>query len=200
MTDFEPTASPLEWPAGWVRTTSPTRARFDDRLTVAAALSVLRAELDRLGASGVVISSNLQLRLDGLPRSGQGEPRDPGAAVYFRLKGKPHVLACDRWSRVAWNLRAISKHIEALRGMDRWGVGSLERVFTGYQALPAPASAVSLRSWWDVLGVERSATTEQVQAAYRALARERHPDAGGSDALFSELGRARSEALQEISR
>ena len=48
----------------------------------------VRDELRRLGASDddCVISSDLKLRLDGLPRSDQGQPRDPGVAVYWRKR------------------------------------------------------------------------------------------------------------------
>lgn len=38
-----------------------------------------------------------------------------------------------------------------------------------------------------VLGLERTATVDEVRAAYRRLSKERHPDAGGSDVAFAEL-------------
>jgi hypothetical protein len=31
-----------------------------------------------------VISTNVRMRLDGLPRSGEKESQDPGAAVYWQ--------------------------------------------------------------------------------------------------------------------
>src|SRR3546814_9453399 len=86
-----------------------------------SALDRLEAELTRLGARGIILSSNLERTLSGAPRSGQADPADPGVAVYFTLKGKDTVLACDRWYRAADNMVAIAKHIEAIRGMDRWG-------------------------------------------------------------------------------
>jgi len=88
-------------------------------LTVADARNRLDLELQRLGARDVLLSTNVQVRLDGLPRSGQNEPADPGAAVYFTLKGKPRCLACDRWSRVADNIAAIAAHVYAIRAVDR---------------------------------------------------------------------------------
>src|SRR3546814_9529449 len=98
----------------------------DLRVTIATALDRLEAELTRLGARGIILSSNLERTLSGAPRSGQADPADPGVAVYFTLKGKDTVLACDRWYRAADNMVAIAKHIEAIRGMDRWGVGRSE--------------------------------------------------------------------------
>jgi hypothetical protein len=95
------------------------------------------------------------------------------------LSGHPRVLACDRWYQVVDNLWAIGKHIEALRGQQRWGVGTVEQAFAGYDALPAPKTA-----WWEILGVDQNASLEEIQTAYRRKAKETHPDAGGSQEEF----------------
>lgn len=121
----------------------------------------------------VVISSNVALRRDGLPYSNQRRPDDPGVAVYFRLKGKPHVLACDRWLSPEENLWAIAKHIDAMRGQERWGVGTLEQAFTGYMALPAPPDDTQ---WWLVLDVPETAGPDLIRGRYRSLAQLHRPD------------------------
>lgn len=69
-------AYPLQWPAGKPRTAYPARARFSDRATVDSATRSLRAELTRLKASHVVISTNIVLRQDGNPYSGRRPPED----------------------------------------------------------------------------------------------------------------------------
>ena len=135
---------PLEWPIGWQRTPGHRRLRanfstkktIDGRVTCREATVRLEAELDRLGATTPVLSTHVTLRLDGSPRSDE-EPRDPGAAVYFRFKGKAQVLACDKWNRVADNIAAMAAHIDALRRVDRYGVGTIEQALAGYKALPA---------------------------------------------------------------
>jgi curved DNA-binding protein CbpA len=43
---------------------------------------------------------------------------------------------------------------------------------------------------YEVLGVARSASTEQVRAAYRAAARDHHPDAGGDPARMRAVNAA----------
>lgn len=99
-------------------------------LTVADAIRRLQDELDRLGARLPVISSNVELRLDGLPRSGQREPEDPGVCVYFQLAGKPHAMPCDTYDRVADNIDAVAEHIKATRAIDRYGVASIADLVT----------------------------------------------------------------------
>jgi len=55
-------------------------------------------------------------------------------------------LACDRWDKVQDNIYAIAMTIEPLRGIERWGSGSMvEQAFTGFFALPAPKSP------WEIL-------------------------------------------------
>lgn len=207
------TAHPLAWPVGWPRHTTRKRATFGQsdrrvgqtwrsigRLSVYEAYKRLSLELERLGARDVVLSTNLELRNDGQPRSNQPEPRDTGAACYFKHDGRPLVLACDKWDRVADNIAAIAKHIDAMRGMDRWGVGSLARAFTGYTALP-PASP-SNRPWREVIGTQDAGPkAEQLtlaETAYRRMAREHHPDNGGSHERMAELNAAIEEARREL--
>jgi hypothetical protein len=179
---------PLSWPSGWKRTTYRKVAKFSKRvdrgqgwkssesLSVGEGLDRLNAELKRLGATDVVISSNLKLNRDGSINRGQAMGPDPGVAVYFKLKGKPRCMASDTWTRLPDNMAAIAGTIEALRSIDRYGVGNIEQVFAGYTALQ-PAADVD---WWIVLGVSASAPLDAIEDAYRTLAKTAHPDAGGS--------------------
>lgn len=190
----EQTAYPLSWPEGWARTRFRKESPFMRSMAYGArrrsmdeARRGLAGEISRLGATREVLSTNVKLRIDGLPYSNQAQPADPGAAVYFQLKGRPVSLACDKWSRVEDNIWAIVKHIEALRGQERWGVGSVEQAFRGYTALPAPGET---SGWWSVLGVAINATPEQVKDAYRILVSKHHPDKGGDVEMFHRVQRA----------
>lgn len=191
---------PLQWPDGWKRTlaASRQRAKFSknrQQLSVAQAIARLDLELGRLGAQYETLSTNVVLRLDGLPRSDQREPVDPGAAIYFLLAGKSVVLACDKWDRVADNIAAIAGHIEAMRAQERYGVGSLEQAFAGYAALPPKAEG-----WRAVLGFPPGArpTYDDIGLHYRDRARTAHPDAGGSHDAMARLNAARAAALTEL--
>lgn len=211
------TRYPLTWPTGWPRTTTPRKdARFysskrvytgatsyvtSGQLSVAGAFDRLERELGRLGATGVIVSSNLSLGVRGSPIGNQPEPRDPGAAVYFALKGKDRVLACDRWKRTADNLGAIAAHIDAIRRVDRYGVGTLDQAFAGYDRLPPPG-ADNRPPWRKVFGIpdDMPVTRSAVAVFYRDLAKIYHPDnpkTGSVDAM-SALNVARDMALQEL--
>lgn len=205
------TPYPLQWPASRPRTRAADRkyGRFNRKeyvgvntwqttkeMTVAEALKRLQGELDRIGANYPVVSSNLEIRLDGLPRSGQRQPDDPGVAVYFQLRGKPHCLPCDTYREVHSNIAAVAAHIAATRAIERHGVASVAEMFSGFAALPAPGSA----PWWQILQVVESASRDEIEAAFKRLALERHPDRGGSDAMMAELNAAREQGLKECRR
>lgn len=192
------TASPLYWPMDRPRTRFPDRANFRPT-TVHQETQYVLAELARMGVASslVVVSTNLRLRKDGLPTSNQAQPLDCGVAVWFEFTGKEYVLACDAWDRIEHNLRAIGKHIEALRGQERWGVGSMEQAFRGFVALPEQAS----RSWREVLGfrVDERVTRDDVERARKARALDAHPDMPtGSLQRWHELSRAVDQARKEI--
>jgi len=193
-------AYPLTWPDGWKRSPagSRDRARFGKagrgrpgggwdvqrQLTIAEAVERVRRELDRMGihADDLVISTNLQLRLDGFPRSNQGEPADPGVAVYWTDRysrgNPPRCMAIDRYDRVADNLAAVAATLDAMRAIERHGGAVvLERAFSGFTALPAPVAL----SWRDVLD------PADPLGSYRRLRSRAHPDRGGSNDEFAKV-------------
>lgn len=188
---------PLAWPDGWKRTPAIERRAaafrsYGGAVSIPAAVDRLARELRLLGARDEILSTNLRLGLKGFPTD-QANPADPGAAVYFKLLGEPRCLACDQWRRVADNVTAIAQHIDALRRIGRYGVGTIAQIFRGYTALPA--SAVD---WWIVLGVKADATLDVVEAAFVALAREHHPDRGGRHDDMARITEARAIARRAI--
>lgn len=210
------TAYPLHWPTGWRRTTADYRAygRFAKResvksgfsdnyytrtkhLTVAEAVQRVLNELERLGVvrDDVVISTNIQTRLDGLPRSDQRRPDDPGAAVYWRQgHGTPHCMAVDRYTDVADNLAAIAATLDAMRAIERHGGAPiLDRVFEGFTALPSP------ESWWQVLGLDGpDVTSDDIHRAWRRKISNAHPDKGGDAEQAARINRARDQGMDTI--
>lgn len=215
-------AYPLAWPEGWKRTPplrrrSATFGRQERQyssdgqhswkqkrgLTVTDSVErVLRAlESMRIDRKDVVISTNVRTRLDGLPRSGERKPEDPGAAVYWQDRGgaAPRVMAVDQYDDVADNLAAIASTLDAMRAIERHGGAAiLERAFTGFAALPAPGQ--TSRTWRDVLGFtpQDRVDLDAVKVAHARLSKLRHPDLGGTHEAMVELNAAREDALRQI--
>lgn len=212
-------AYPLSWPDGWVRTPSGRRevARFSKGerqhssqpggrswmrkrdLTVSDGVRRVVQTLERMGARHVVISTNLQVRLDGLPRSGQAQPDDPGAAVYWTTKkGEQRCMAVDKFHKVADNLAAIAGTLEALRTVERYGGAAiLDRAFTGFQSLPPP---MDVRTWRQVLGIPEGASVAaaDLEVYYRRARSEAHPDKGGTPEDFDAVQKAYEQAKREV--
>lgn len=216
-------AYPLSWPDGWKRTqpNQRSRARFSRKerqytknsvtgqmdswhhtkeLSIADAVGRILSELRAMGLNParVIISTNVEPRLDGLPRSGR-EPADPGAAVYWE-SGKRKTQRCmaiDMYDRVADNLAAIAATLAAMRAIERHGGATiLDRAFLGFAALPENAS----QPWRDVLGITTHAPTLQtVQDRFRALVMVHHPDRGGDREQFEAIVRAKEAAELELS-
>lgn len=194
---------PLAWPPGRSRTPAAKRERSRFRhgadwgrgsWNLPDATVELLRQLEMSGAEArVVVSTNVELRRDGLPYARRPAPFDVGAAVYFQLDGVATALACDKWDRVADNVRALAKFVEAMRGMERWvGEGIVRAAYTGFQGLPGPGAS-SGEAWWDVLGVEPTATREQVDSAARQLLAACHPDTGDDRQQWDRVSEARNQ-------
>jgi hypothetical protein len=184
---------PLYWPVGYKRTESRKRSLF--KVTMDNAQQFLRNEIKRMGAKDLIVSTNIPTRKDGGLYSDWMSKRieDPGVAIYFKYKDQNISMCCDQYHKVWENVYALGKGIEALRGMERWGVSDfLERAFTGFTAL----AEKNEREWWQVLGVEAKATEQEIKDAYRKRAKQSHPDAGGNIDMFNEVNRAYNKGLE----
>lgn len=214
-------AYPLCWPAGWPRMPqgSRRRARFSKGvrhyssdgnaswnkktdLSVTDSITRILGELSRMGIDrqDVVISTNVRTRLDGLPRSGERKPDDPGAAVYWTdtsMGNQPRCMAIDLYDRVADNLAAIAATIEAIRSIERHGGAKImERAFQGFTALPAPGQTT--RGWRDVLGATEKTSLTEAERLYKTLRSLHHPDRHGDPDIFHTVQAAWELAQQEL--
>jgi hypothetical protein len=179
-------AFPLDWPDGWPRTPSYKRAdgrgRFANGqgstrkpVSLSKAAQALFEEVERLGATSAVVSSNLQRRLDGGILASQRSITDPGVAIYFMRSGQTIVMARDAFDRVEDNIRSLALAIEAMRTLERHGGGQMmDRAFSGFTALPPPDKPIEMggpaelpRPWHQVLGVDQGAAWSAVRSAYR---------------------------------
>lgn len=163
------------------------------------AVDRLEDQLERLGAQAVVLSTNLELRLNGQPRAGQRDPDDPGVACWFNLGKKRMVLACDKWTRVADNVAAIAAHIRSIRSVENYGVSSLEQAFEGYRSLEDFSSGIM--PWKRVLGFpdDSRPSLAEVEAKWKMRMKEVHPRLEGESSLQAQqLNVAMQQARTEL--
>lgn len=185
--------TPIKWPLGQPQTRPLSRLRSRFELgSPQRSLGELFTELRLLGADTARLTCSTQSPLEW---SQPGRAAEAGVALYFGRDGHTLVFACDHYSTITANIIAITRHIAALRAIDRYGVGSLDQVFVGYRALPERTEA---RDCYAVLGVSATATQAEIQAAYRGHALVLHPDRGGSNAAMAELSNARDQALAQL--
>lgn len=184
---------PLRWPEGQPRKAWVERRNAAFKVTLAKARDHLSTELRLLDASNVVITANVPVRRDGTVYASVPEPLDPGVAVYFTLRGRTYVFACDAFYKFVHNLRAIGLTVQSFRAMDRYGATEmLEQALTAFAALP-PAGR---KPWHEVLSVSPNATAEAIQQAFKRLAVIHHPDAStGNAARMTEINAARDAGL-----
>ncbi len=191
-------AYPLTWPADWARTPPSQREKSRYDVTQGKAVQGIIKAIRILGGVDVIISTNVHSNAYGLPSTDAREPKDPGVAVYWIRNRKPQVIACDKYLTLRENLRAAGLALDALRALERTGATQVaERAFLGLRALPANTN----RHWRLVLELPDLADAPTIEAAYRRLAKNRHPDKqGGSHEAMQELNRAYREALEDQRR
>lgn len=168
-------------------------------------LELLDRELRMLRATVAVVQLAVnegQIRRDGKLRAA-AYPDHPGVVLSFDTKDGHFRYAADRFNHWHANLRAIALALEALRKIERYGIGSGTEQYTGFLQLETSngdqffaaataaefiarhcgEDAANVRTWWSRHG----------SRYYRTAAAKLHPDnpdTGDSD-LFKRLQAAK---------
>jgi len=178
---------PLLWPPVEPRTKSYDRKAKRWASNWQGAVTDLRTECEAAGIHDWALSSNRE--------PGNRTVADPGAVLWFmqRIDGSWSMsyYAADAFRDLPENVKAIAMTIQRLRQIGDYGCYTAAKAMRGaaYTALPAPARPS--RNWWEVLEVAPTTPRAVVDAAFKALAKQRHPDApGGSDEAMQELNAA----------
>lgn len=192
-------AYPLHWPVGYKRTLLHHVRKSRFKQTLGAAQKYLHKEVERIKGTDLVVSTNLRVRNDGMIYAADlgKNIEDPGVAIYFKRNKKLIAMCCDTYEKVWENMYALARGLEALRLLDRDGVSEfLERAFTGFKELPAAAQLDEKEIWKVLCFSKKPDSVDLVHAAYKTLAKERHPDTStGSTEQFISLQNAYREAL-----
>lgn len=127
-----------------------------------------------------------------------------GAWVEFRYKGKlyrfDHTVEKARAAGqdLAYGSDAFAQIVLALEDLTRIierGIYDLQTWVEGMKFLP---EATQLPGCFRVLGFESMPTKADVQARYRNLSKQYHPDAGGSGEDFQAIKTAAEQALRHF--
>lgn len=144
---------------------------------------LLEHELDHLGAHEVVIELALgegDLRLDGWPYA-DARTAHPGVVLSFDSRHGPLRYGTDAFPTWQANVRAIALGLEALRKVERYGIGKRGEQYVGWKALPAP-------------GVDRGRTLIDEHGSLSAAIKATHPDHGGDRGDFEAVMAAKAAA------
>lgn len=226
-------AYPLSWPAAWPRTPNHERRnpRFQKKENVRSSVTNsgwtnasrpinvedgVKRVLDELRMlnvhrQSIIISTNVELRVDGFPRIDRANVADPGAAVYWTdpNTAQQDCMAVDLYDTVAGNLAGVAATLDAMRAIERHGGAQiLKRAFQGFKALPSSTTtALSVEGAaraiaWRENGHRDEATVTQAadmilsdvawaKNAIRKAVSKTHPDAGGKQADFQVVMEAK---------
>lgn len=155
-----------------------------------ATMELLERELDKLGARGAVIELALterEIRLDGWPRA-EARPSHPGVVISFDSRHGPLRYGTDAFPHWQDNVRAIALGLEALRKVDRYGIGKRGEQYQGWRQLGSGAPDMSRAEAQELL---------DGYGGEKAALKATHPDTGGNEADFAQVQRARA-ALELI--
>lgn len=115
-------------------------------------------------------------------------PSEREVVLNYVKDGVDIELRIDKWPRAVDNLRALYLTVESLRLNEYRGIADVVR--QAYAQLPAPVE----QSAYATIGARPEWSLEQIEAAYKARARQLHPDSGGSVVAFQEL----TAAMEQI--
>lgn len=187
----------IDWPAGFERTGSTERDRcrkFD--VTLAKALDDLEAELERLDVDDSRLSTAAQQRKRDNRPYANTNPDDPSAVIRWSKDGNQYAVACDRYTKLRDNVRAIGLYIREKRKMENRPVTTGESEFANARLPSGDGDVIEAEPpAHEILDVATDAPVDVIKAAARAKVKETHPDQGGSTEAFRRVKRAEERLL-----
>lgn len=149
-----------------------------------ATMELLERELDKLGARSAVIELALteqEIRLDGWPRA-EARPSHPGVVISFDSRHGPLRYGTDAFPHWQANVRAIALGLEALRKVDRYGIGKRGEQYQGWRQLGDGTPTMSREDAQCIL---------DNYGGEKAALKATHPDTGGAEEDFNQVQQAR---------
>lgn len=190
----------IDWPLGWGRTDPAERSRnnrFEARLN--QSIRDLEDELRRVGVDDWRLSTGAehQKRNPNFPYA-DARPDDPGAVVRWTMDGAQYAAACDRYSRLRDNIRALYLYVREKRKMSTRPVVTGESEFSNARLPPGEdihPDVSSREKARGILGVSQNPDADEIRSAFQKRLIEAHPDHGGSVAEVTRVRKARDLLL-----
>jgi hypothetical protein len=164
------------WPyAERPKATVPFRSGWEETL------DKLELEIRMKGGSDVVIGvvcDESQVSMSGSLKAGSRTAvRHPGVEVSFELEtGQRLIFHTDAYATLTHNLRAVAMGLEALRGVDRYGITSGSEQYAGFAQLTAGGP-----------DQDRGRRLVESHGTIAKALKATHPDHGGDSQQFADV-------------
>jgi hypothetical protein len=163
----------------------------------------LGREMDRIGVDDWRLSCDAPTKKDQpntLYKDAERYVDDPAVVVRWSKDGQQYAVACDRYTELRDNLRAILLYIREKRKMQGRPVKTGFDEFATARLPPGnpDREKVTRRAPHEVLEVAPDASPDVVKAAARRKLANAHPDSGGDGDEYKEIARARDQLLEEV--
>ncbi len=190
----------LDWPEGFERTAPADRRAYPGNFQVdrPRAFDSVVEQLEKMDAYDIEVLTAAPHTKKQPHRPYQDrEPDDPGVVAYYKKDGQQFAVACDQWSNLRDNARAVALYIDAKRALERYGVATRTSEFQA-QALPSgdEEAVAAAPPPHEVLDVAPDAPDAVVEAAAREKMKETHPDQGGTGEALQRVRQARQQMLE----
>lgn len=166
----------IDWPHNLDRTRPDDRVH-ESKFSVGLGRTTgqITTSLDRIGVDSWDASiANGHTKSSGLPLH-NAAPDDPGFVLRWTIDGTPHAAACDRYTKLADNVRAVYLWLEETRKRNQRPVATAADTFAA-AALPAGDDEVLTEPPHDVLELQPTASDAVVREVARQKKAAAHPD------------------------
>ncbi len=172
--------SPLAWPEGLEVTPRAQQQGdhgFSAQMTLAESINYLDEEAGAIASKATLY---LDIANPTQDRTRRKVGSRTGACLSLRIDGLDYVLACDRWQQVEHNIYALHLALRQWRNMERWGLGSLQQLLSGFctrsYAGERKRNAAGVTPWMEELGLGPTSTLDDAIAVYHRRAKQNAQD------------------------
>jgi hypothetical protein len=125
--------SPLKWPAH-IPSTPLTKQQndsgFSTNMTLDDALRFLDDELTAAGINQATLYTEIeQITAERLRKRLSSRS---GVSLQLKLFDREYTITCDKWQRIEHNIYALHLTLRNFNNMEKWGLGSLNKLIAGF--------------------------------------------------------------------